>query len=261
MNANTQTTNDQTISMNQNNSNHKENAMKENNTTNNVIETLGACIIVKQSANIVHISHPEPERMIEDTARICYRGQNRIGEDTAEPLVRKLDASGHETPFEFVDVIVDVTTDLNTSHQLVRHRLCSFMQESKRYTSLEDECRFVKPVGLLKDTTQYEVWAKHCMAAYEAYIELRSYDCRMQEARRVLPGSLATTLRIKANIREWRHILKLRCHASADPQMRRLMLDLAEQLHERLPLFFPAVNAEDEAIAEPVEPIPEPELD
>lgn len=227
----------------------------------NQVISFDNCRVINQYANIVHISHPEPENLIEDSARICYRSHDKIADGTAERLIRGLDKSGHETPFEFVDVIVDLTTDLNTSHQLVRHRLCSFLQESKRYVNLANECRFVAPVGIIKGTPQYDLWVKHCLNCYDAYCELMSYGSRPQEARRVLPGSLATTLRVKANIREWRHILKLRCHASADPQMRRLMLDLAEQLHERLPLFFPAVNAKEEAVSEPVKPIPEPELD
>lgn len=207
--------------------------------SNNARTKLGACVFIKQIANIVHISHPEPERIIEESARICYRSMDKAGKGTAERMVCKLDESGHETPFEFVDIIVDLITDLNTSHQLVRHRLCSFLQESKRYVSLEDECSFVEPVNIIADSPQYDIWVKHCLACYDAYCELLSNGSKPQEARRVLPGSLATKLRVKANIREWRHILKLRCHASADPQMRTLMLDLAGQFHEQLPLFFP----------------------
>lgn len=207
---------------------------------NGQVINLGNCKIIHQSASIVHISHPEPERLIEESARICYRSHDKINEGSAERMVRNLDAARHETPFEFVDIIVDLITDLNTSHQLVRHRICSFLQESKRYVRLEDECSFVRPVGMTADSPQYDIWVKHCLSSYDAYCELISNGSKPQEARRVLPGSLATTLRAKANIREWRHILKLRCHASADPQMRTLMLGLASQLHDRLPLFFPA---------------------
>lgn len=195
--------------------------------------------VVKQSATIIHISHPQPELFIEDSARICYASHNKTKPGSAEAMIDQLLKSGHGTPFEFVDIIVDLVTDLNTTHQIVRHRLCSYLQESKRYVRLEEVgAKFIEPVGFDIDNPVWQVWLNACRASFDAYCEMIAYGAKPQQARRVLPGSLASKIRMKTNIREWLHVLGLRAHPAADPQMYGLMSDLQNQFGEQLPLFF-----------------------
>lgn len=177
---------------------------------------------------------------IEEAARNCYKSEDKAGPGSGEKLVKKLKDSGHHAMIEFADATVSITTDRAVSHELVRHRMASFAQESQRYVNyLNKPIKFVKPTWANTNPEAYKVWESAMNQAAETYAELVHF-CGMpaQSARTVLPNSTATTIIIKANLREWMHIFKLRTSPAAYPQIRQLMLAVQAEFSKRLPVLF-----------------------
>jgi len=195
--------------------------------------------VIKQSAEIVHISHPNPDLFIEDSARICWQSHKKTTYGTAERMISMLKAKGHLTPLEFVDVIVDITTNRAISHQLVRHRHCSILQESQRYVRYDGSgINVIEPVGYNPEERKWKIWGDIMQSSDDAYCEMIALGAAPQEARGVLTNATATKLRIKANCREWLHIFALRNHPAADPQMVDLMCGLYMDMHLAIPSLF-----------------------
>ena len=135
------------------------------------------------------------------------------------------------------------TCDRGVSHEIVRHRLASYCQESTRYCNygkgqFGKEITVIAPCFLNPNTDGWALWKEGCEAAETAYFNLLSYGCSPQEARSVLPNSLKTEVVMTANIREWRHFLKLRCSPAAHPQMREVALMLLNEVHIKIPVLF-----------------------
>lgn len=175
--------------------------------------------------------------------RTCYKSEDKIGPDSAEKFVRMLISSGHESVIECCSISVRIICDRATSHQLVRHRLSSFSQESQRYcrydgSKSEDGVVFIKPSCWPEDHMCYHVWEAEISSAEEAYLLLLSMGARSQEARKVLPNSTKTELVMTCNLRQWRHVFKERCQPAADQDTRELMCRLRGVLIDNYPAFF-----------------------
>lgn len=205
-----------------------------------------------------------PDRLLETIefcGRTCYKSENKITEGSAAKFVRMLIEKNHYAMIEFGDIIVKLTTNRGVTHEMVRHRLCSFAQESTRYVNYKSgEIQFIRPVWINKDWVAnsiniihkplecypeqmeerfaYNTWVNSCLRAEDDYKRLLNLGWRPEQAREVLPNSLKTEIVIKANIREMIHILDLRCNKAAHPQMRCLMLPLLAELHKRIPVLF-----------------------
>jgi len=170
---------------------------------------------------------------------------------------------GHHAMIEFGDIIVRFITNRGVTHELVRHRLCSFAQESTRYVKYDGEMEFIRPVWcseqvLGKHTIEWaaligkrlegqinpelppgdNVWFWNQTIAERDYCKLLDCGWRPEQAREVLPNSLKTEIVVKANLREWRHIFQLRISKKAHPQIRALMLPLLTDLKEKIPVVF-----------------------
>lgn len=192
---------------------------------------------------------------IEQAARTCYRSEDRILDqaESAKKLVKRLITSGHEAMLEHGIISVRFTCDRGISHELVRHRMASFAQESTRYCNyskdkFHNECTFIEPPFYQNNTYAREIWYSLCMCAEGSYKELLNQGFTPEQARGVLPNSLATRIVVTANYREWRHILKLRTAPDAHPQMRELMIPLLKELKERLPIIFDDILPEEEQV-------------
>ncbi len=182
-------------------------------------------------------------RRIEECGRVCYKSEHRIAPGSAEPFVRSIIAHGHEAVLEHCSFTVRFICDRGVSHELVRHRLASFCQESTRYCNYVDErfggfLTFIKPLFFDEGTEAYEAWWCAMRVAEVTYFQLLNVGCSPQQARAVLPNSIKTEVVMTANIREWRHILRLRCSSAAHPQMREIMLPLLDELCRRCPALF-----------------------
>lgn len=218
--------------------------------------------IIEQSHEIL-IFPQRPLQDIEMVARTCYKSENRITETSAVKLVERLNKLGHTAMIEFGDIWVRFITDRGVTHELVRHRLCSFAQESTRYVDYaptkdpEDvEMQFIRPqwmnptlVGTYYDwdhikdinsfITDLELdWLEAMKETEDRYRRRRILGDTPERARTILPNSLKTEINVKANFTEWKHIFRLRTSEKAHPQMTDLMRPLEHEFNCRLPEIF-----------------------
>ena len=182
-------------------------------------------------------------KRIEKAGRTCYKSEDRITEESAKVFVRKLIERGHESVLEHGSITVRFVCDRGISQEIVRHRLASYSQESTRYCNYSNDrfrnnITFIKPCFLDEGTGGYKLWKQAMFIAEKEYFELLKLGCTPQEARSVLPNSIKTEIVMTANLREWRHFLKLRTAKAAHPQMRELTVPLLKELQERIPVVF-----------------------
>ena len=175
-------------------------------------------------------------KRIEKAGRTCYKSEDRITAESAEAFVRMLIERGHESVLEHASITVRFICDRGVSHEIVRHRIASFSQESQRYVRYNGDIEFINPH--MPNAKAYEAWQELCERAEETYRELLSCGVQPQQARSVLPNSTKTEVVMTANLREWRHFLKLRTAPAAHPQMRELTVPLLHELQERIPVVF-----------------------
>lgn len=194
-----------------------------------------------------HIETPidgaEILKRIEKAGRTCYKSEDRITEESAESFVRKLIERGHESVLEHESITVRFVCDRGISHEIVRHRLASYSQESTRYCNYSgdrfgSELTFIRPCFFAGEPWAYFAWYNAMGFAENVYLDLLSDGCTPQQARSVLPSSTKTEIVMTANLREWRHFLKLRTAKVAHPQMRELTVPLLHELQERIPVVF-----------------------
>ena len=193
------------------------------------------------------ISEDDAIMLIEKAGRVCYKSENKIKRDSAKTFIRNILKRGHESVIEHVSVTVRVICDRGVSHEIVRHRIASYSQESTRYCNYADD-KFGNEITVIlpcffeflnyeNDDYRYSVWYNSCKRTEDAYNLLISKGASPQEARSVLPNSLKTEMFITMNLREWRHFFKLRCSPAAHPQMRQIANMILNQFKQRFPLF------------------------
>lgn len=200
--------------------------------------------IIEPSVEI--LNPPDYQQMlnhIEVAARTCYKSEDKIKDGSAEELIKRLIASGHHSVLEHISISIRFICDRGVSHEVVRHRLCSFSQESTRYCNYSgekfgSELTFIKPMFWIEDSVQYKLWINLISSSEETYIYLLRTGATPQEARSVLPNSLKTDIVVTANIREWRTMFEQRCVPAAHPQMRQPMLPLLGKFIADYKVFF-----------------------
>lgn len=188
-------------------------------------------------------------KRLEQCGRVCYKSEAKITDTSAPAFVAGIIKRGHEAVLEHCSFTVKFICDRGVSHEIVRHRLASYCQESTRYCNYSkegfgSEITVIEPCFLKTGTEGWEMWQKACEMAEWRYFKLLDFGCSPQEARSVLPNSLKTEVVMTANIREWRHFLKLRCSKAAHPQMREVALILLEKVHELIPVCFDDIWSE-----------------
>lgn len=182
-------------------------------------------------------------KRLEECGRVCYKSEDHISEESAEKFIRGIIKRGHEAVLEHCSFTVKFICDRGVSHEIVRHRMASYCQESTRYCNyskdkFNDEITVIEPLFLEPETEGYQIWRESCEKAESSYFQLLGWGCTPQEARSVLPNSLKTEVVMTANIREWRHFLKLRCSPAAHPQMREVATQLLRAVQELVPVCF-----------------------
>ena len=200
--------------------------------------------IIKPYAEIMdEINGQEVLKKIEMCGRVCYKSEGRITDGSAEKFVASIVKRGHEAVLEHVSVTVKFVVDRGVSHEIVRHRLASYCQESTRYCNyMKDdfgtEITVIKPFFLEEGSAGWYYWKKGCQISENAYFNMLDFGCSPQEARTVLPNSLKTELMMTANLREWRTFFKLRTAETAHPQMREVTIPLLEDFKKAIPVVF-----------------------
>ena len=206
-------------------------------------------------SSVLLISNTKYETLlsiVERAGRICYKSENLIKEDSAENFIRSIIKRGHESVLEHGVISVKIICDRGVSHELVRHRLASYSQESTRYCNYSqdkfgNEITVVLPTWLSFDSKyQYNRWYTAMENAEKSYFDLINHGAKPQEARAVLPNSLKTEVIMTANIREWRHFLKLRTAAAAHPDMRVIAKIIYNIFKSTYPVFFEDIEVENE---------------
>lgn len=188
---------------------------------------------------------------IEQIARVCYKSEQKAKEGSAEKMVAALIRNGHEAMLEHCSFTVKFIVDRGISHEIVRHRMASYAQESTRYCNYikEDfgsEITVIEPCYLEKDTKAYNLWKLACLNAEDAYFDLLDVGCTPEQARAVLPHSLKTEICVTMNLREWRHFFKLRAAnmtGKAHPQMLEVTVPLLNDLKGKIPVVFDDIKA------------------
>ncbi len=192
---------------------------------------------------------------IEQVGRVCYKSEDKITKGSSEKFVSMIIKNGHEAVIEHFSITVKFTTDRGITHEIVRHRLASYAQESTRYCNysndkFDNEITFIKPVDIQKYTIndiyskEYIEWDNACKSAEDSYFYLINHGVKPQVARSVLPTCLKTELMMTANLREWRHFLKLRTSKAAHPDIRVLAIDLLRQFQSLIPIIFDDIQVE-----------------
>lgn len=182
-------------------------------------------------------------RLIEQAGRTCYKSENKITEDSSKQFVQRLLNSGHHSVIEHISVTVRFICDRGISHELVRHRLASYSQESTRYANYSkskfgSEITVIRPLFWDEASPQYRQWFTAMENAERAYMKLIEMGAPAEQARTVLPNSLKTEVVMTCNLREWRNVLNLRCSKAAHPQIREIMLPLLNEFKNKIPVVF-----------------------
>lgn len=180
---------------------------------------------------------------IEQCGRVCYKSEGLATDTSAADFVRRIIKRGHEAVLEHFNITIKFICDRGVSHEIVRHRLASYCQESTRYCNYSKdgfggEITVIRPCFFDEHTPAWEFWKDACDAAEGAYFDLLEFGWSPQEARAVLPNSLKTEVVMTANLREWRHFFRLRCSPAAHPQMREVATQALKAMQTLVPVVF-----------------------
>lgn len=199
--------------------------------------------IIEPSAIIESkITQAEAMELIERAGRVCYKSEGKIGDGSAVKFIKGILSRGHESVIEHVSITVRVICDRGVTHEIVRHRIASYSQESTRYCNyttdkFSNEITVIRPIFWEEGSPQFDIWKQGMEDCEKAYFSLTEAGASPQEARSVLPNSLKTEIYITMNIREWRHFFSLRCGTAAHPQMQQVANMILELFKEKYPLF------------------------
>lgn len=190
---------------------------------------------------------------IERCARVCYKSEDRITDDSAEKMVAALIRSGHEAMLEHYSFTVKFICDRGIANELVRHRIASFAQESSRYCcyakdKFGKELTFINPCFWEPDSDNYARWFHEMDEAEKTYLAMIEDGATPEQARDILPMSIKTEIVMTANLREWRHFLKLRAEGTTGkphPQMLEITIPFLKELKQKIPVVFDDIMSED----------------
>lgn len=192
------------------------------------------------------LDHPDGQALLQKlelAGRVCYKSEEKITPDSAAGFVGRILQRGHESVLEHEKLTVRLICDRGVTHEIVRHRIASYSQESTRYCNYakdkyQRELTFIRPFFWESDPEKFALWRQAMEAAERAYLALTDLGATAQEARSVLPNSLKTELVMTMDLREWRHFFRLRTAPAAHPQMREITVPLLAAFRELVPVVF-----------------------
>jgi thymidylate synthase (FAD) len=210
--------------------------------------------IIKPSVEFVTpVNEEEILKKLELAGRTCYKSEGKIEDGSAEKFIKGIIKRGHEAVLEHGSFTLRFICDRGVTHEVVRHRIAAYCQESTRYCSYDQDkfgneitvilpCYFDTGMGTMSNSLVYDEWKIACERAERSYFKLLEMGATPQEARAVLPNSLKTELVMTADIREWRHFFKLRCAPAAHPQMREVAIMALDMCKEAMPTLFEDID-------------------
>jgi thymidylate synthase (FAD) len=206
---------------------------------------------IKPSVEIIDMEdYDKIIRKIEKIGRVCYKSERNITDESAERFISNILKRGHESVIEHEAVTVRMVCDRGVTHEIVRHRIASYSQESTRYCNYAND-KFGNEITVIDlaggfqydlnnetDKAKYDVWMEAMNHAEQSYFKMIELGATPQEARSLLPNSLKTEIVITMNLRSWRNFFRLRCDSHAHPQMQEVANIALKEFKERLPIFF-----------------------
>ncbi len=172
-------------------------------------------------------------KKLEKIGRLCYKSESKITEDSHKKFITNILKRGHEAIIEHSHITIKWITDRSISHELVRHRIANYAQESQRYVKYND-IEFIKPVDF--EFSNKDIW--YLIDVEAKYKSLIKEGKAPQQARAILPNCTKTEIIFTMNLRELRHMLSLRCDVSAHPNMRDISIQTLKLLHNNIPIIF-----------------------
>lgn len=204
--------------------------------------------VIKPSFSIEEEIDPKKiMSVIEKAGRTCYKSESGISDGSAEKFIANILKRGHESVIEHEKITVRIICDRGVSHELVRHRIASFSQESTRYCNYSKdrfggELTFIKPCFWNEeneeDRNKYNIWKESMEFIEKQYNKLIETGAKPEEARALLPNSLKTEIVVTMNLRQWRHFFKLRTDLASHPQMREITGEILTEFKKLLPAVF-----------------------
>ena len=196
---------------------------------------------------ITPINGAEILKHLEQVGRVCYKSEEKTTKESAINFIAGIIKRGHEAVIEHFNITVKFTTDRGITHEIVRHRIASYAQESTRYCNYNKdkfgkEISVIKPINIKEGTKEYEDWLRAMNEAEKSYFTLIEDGCKPQVARSVLPTCTKTEIMVTMNMREWRHFIKLRSSSAAHPDIRILAIDLLKQIKEKILIIFDDID-------------------
>lgn len=230
-------------------------------------------ILMKPNFELIDkINSLEIYKKIESIGRVCYKSEDKITDDSYIGFIKGLLKRAHESVIEHVNITGKFICDRGVMAELTRHRICSFSIESSRYCNYKDNVTFIIPTWMINiQEGEYKVkfnyeelpikhiiegpeflnhsedintWIRSCSKCENDYLQLLEIGWNPQQARSVLPNSLKTEIVVTANLREWRHIFRLRLAKTAHPDMQTVMRIAFNKMYEKIPLFFEDIKIE-----------------
>lgn len=186
-------------------------------------------------------------KKIERIGRVCYKSEDNITDDSSQKFVKNILKRGHESVIEHEKISVKIICDRGVSHEIVRHRIASYSQESTRYCNYSNakfgkELTLIRPLYWKEGSEEYNIWLKTMQEIEQSYNKLIELGAEPQQARSVLPNSLKTEIVVTMNLREWRHFFKLRTDKNAHPQMREIACMILKEFQNRVPIVFDQID-------------------
>ena len=206
--------------------------------------------IVPHSVELLWIT-PDPYKHIEMSGRVCYKSEDKITKDSAVKFCSMIKQRGHESVVEHAVASFKIICDRGVSHEIVRHRIASYSQESTRYCNYSkdkfgNEISVIEPPGLTGEAR--EDWVQAMKWAEDSYVSMLAEGCSPQIARSVLPTCLKTEIVMTANFREWMHFINLRTSPAAHPQIR----PIAEEIRLKLADYCPTIFVDPSTTPKPI---------
>jgi thymidylate synthase (FAD) len=189
---------------------------------------------------------PDAEKVIETAGRTSYQSFERQSETSYKTFIKMLIRNKHESVLEHASASFKISgISRALTHQLVRHRLCSFTQQSQRYVN-EDNFNYIEPDDIKNNPNAHEIYIELMEQIRKRYSQLRKLGIKKEDARFILPNSTESEIIMTANFRELRHVLTLRGEKAAQWEIRRLAIEILELLKKEVPDIFQDMEIDEE---------------
>jgi thymidylate synthase (FAD) len=181
---------------------------------------------------------PNAEKLIEEAGRTSYLSYEKQGKNTEKRFIRMLIKKGHFSVLEHAYATFRITgVSRAFTHQLVRHRLCSFTQQSQRHVD-ERNFKYIEPDSIRKNREAHSIFSNIIRESRETYKKLMNLGIGNEDARFVLPNAVESQIVVSANLRQWRHIIETRGNPDAQWEIRKVAIEILEILKKLVPTIF-----------------------